>query len=146
MGGKRASKLAGSTLLVGGVMNSSEPDLVYVFLPESLGPIDRGDKYEDPIIDELERLGLGEVSGGGSSLGDPRPDGTRLIEFCGIDVDTHDVDATREMLRALLPSLGCPEGTQLHYRAADKPMQDEYDGSSWMQARERTMLHPGFGT
>ena len=126
-------------------MAASEPELVYIFLPDPLGPIDRGDKYEDPIIDELERLGLGEVSGGGSSLGDPRPDGTRPIEFCGIDVDTHDVDATREMLRTLLPGLGAPEGTQLHYRAADKPLQDEYDGSSWTLERERTMMHPGFG-
>ena len=126
-------------------MSGLEPDLVYVFLPEPLGPIDRGNKYEDPIIDELERLGLGEVSGGGSSLGDPLPDGTRPIEFCGIDVDTDDVDATRAALRELLPKLGCPEGTQLHYRASDKPLQDEYDGSSWALDRDRTMLHPGFG-
>ena len=126
-------------------MDNSEPDLVYVYLPESLGPIDRGEKYEDPIIDELERLGLGEVSGGGSALGDPRPDGTRLIESCGIDVDTDDVDGARAALRELLPTLGCPAGTQLHYRASDKPLQDDYDGSGWTLENERTMLHPGFG-
>ena len=126
-------------------MLSSDPDLVYVFLPDPLGPIDRGDKYEDPIIDELERLGLGEVSGGGSSLGDQRPDGTRPIESCGIDVDTDDIEATREALRALLPTLGCPKGAQLHYRLADKPLQDEYDGKSWTLGEDRTVLHPGFG-
>jgi hypothetical protein len=130
---------------MGGIMSNTEPDLVYVFLPESLGPIDRGDKYEDPIIDELERLGLGEVSGGGSSLGDPLPDGTRAIEFCGIDVDTDDVEATRAALRVLLPKLGCPKGTQLHYRASDRPLQDEYDGLGWTLEIDRTMLHPGFG-
>ena len=127
------------------MMASSEPELVYVFLPDPLGPIDRGEKYEDPIIDELERLELGEVSGGGSSLGDPRPDGTRPIEFCGIDIDTDDVKATREMLRGLLPGLGCPAGTQLHYRDADKPLQDEFDGANWSLEQDRTMLHPGFG-
>lgn len=126
-------------------MTDSEPELVYVFLPEGLGPIDRGDKYEDPIIDELERLGLGEVSGGGSSLGDPRPDGTRPIESCGIDVDTDDVEATRAALRELLPKLGCPKGTQLHYSVSDKPLQDEYDGAGWALDQDRTMLHPGFG-
>ena len=126
-------------------MTSTDPELVYVFLPEPLGPIDRGDKYEEPIIDELERLGLGEVSGGGSALGEPLPDGRRPIESCGIDVDTHDVEATREALRNLLPKLGCPKGTQLHYRLADRPLQDEYDGSSWTLGGERTMLHPGFG-
>jgi hypothetical protein len=126
-------------------MATSPPELIYVYLPEQLGPIDRGDRYEDPIIDELERLGLGEVSGGGSSLGDPQPDGTRQIEFCGIDVDTDDVDATREALRALLQKLGCPAGTQLHYRVDDAPLQDEYDGSNWSLSQPRTMMHPGFG-
>ena len=120
-------------------MSGLEPDLVYVFLPEPLGPIDRGNKYEDPIIDELERLGLGEVSG------DPLPDGTRPIEFYGIDVDTNDVEATRVVLRALLPKLGCPKGTQLHYTTSGKSLQDEYDGASWKLAQDRTMLHPGFG-
>jgi hypothetical protein len=126
-------------------MASSPPELVYVYLPESLMPLDRGDKYEEPIIEELERLGLGEVSGAGSSLGDPQPDGTRLIEYCGIDVDTDHVDATRDALRALLPKLGCPAGTQLHYRADETPLQDEYDGSGWALDQHRSMLHPGFG-
>lgn len=127
------------------MVSSNEPELVYVFLPESLGPIDRGEKYEDPIIDELERLGLGEVSGAGTALGDPRPDGTRLIESCGIDVDTDDVDGARAALRDLLPTLGCPAGTQLQYSAGGKPLQDEYDGSAWTLEIERTTVHPGFG-
>ena len=126
-------------------MDNSEPELVYVYLPESLGPIDRGEKYEDPIIDELERLGLGEVSGAGTELGDPRPDGTRLIESCGIDVDTDNVDGTRAALRELLPTLGCPAGTQLHYSSSGKPLQDEYDGSAWTLENGRAKLHPGFG-
>ena len=126
-------------------MTSSEPELVYVFLPESLGPIDRGDKYEEPIIEELERLGLGEVSGAGSLLSDERADGTRGIESCGIDVDTDDVEATRATLRSLLPTLGCPAGTQLHYTVSGKRLQDEYDGSGWTLDQDRTTLHPGFG-
>lgn len=115
-------------------MSNSEPELIYVFLPESIGPMDRGDKYEDPIIDELERLGLGEVSGAGTSLGDERPDGTRPIVSCGIDVDTHDVPATRAALRTLLPNLGCPKGTQLQFTLSGREVQDEYDGQSWSLA------------
>jgi len=126
-------------------MTDAEPDLIYVFIPESIGPIDRGDKYEDPIIDELERLRLGEVSGAGCSLGDVREDGTRLIESCGIDVDTDDVDAARAALRGLHPKLGCPEGTQLHYSASSNRLQDEYRESGWSLEQTRTMLHPGFG-
>jgi hypothetical protein len=126
-------------------MTNIEPDLIYVFLPESLGPIDRGDKYEDPIIDELERLGLGEVSGAGCLMGDVREDGTRLIESCGIDVDTNQVEATRAALRDLLPTLGCPAGTQLHYSASGNRLQDEYSAIGWVLEQDRTMLHPGFG-
>lgn len=112
-------------------MSNSEPELVYVFIPEAIGPMDRGDKYEEPIIDELERLGLGEVSGAGTQLGDEDPDGRRPIISCGIDVDTNDVAATRAALRDLLPKLGCPQGTQLHYEVSGNPLQDEYDGQDW---------------
>ena len=117
-------------------MSNSEPELVYVFLPEAIGPMDRGDKYEEPIIDELERLGLGEVSGAGTSLGDEGPDGRRPIVSCGIDVDTNDVAATRAALRTLLPKLGCPQGTQLHYELSGKVHQDEFDGENWSLENE----------
>ena len=117
-------------------MSDSEPELVYVYIPESLGPIDRGEKYEDPIIDELERLGLGEVSGAGTQLGDEGPDGRRPIVSCGIDVDTNDVAATRSALRDLLPGLGCPQGTQIQYEQSGKPLQDEYDGAAWSLENE----------
>jgi len=40
----------------------------YVLIPESLGPIDRGEKYEDPLIDALGELG--QVTGGGSQMGE----------------------------------------------------------------------------
>ena len=64
-------------------------------LPESLMPLERGDKYEDPIEATLNDLGLGEVTGGGSQLGDQQLDGTRPIEFCGIDVELTDLDQGR---------------------------------------------------
>ena len=54
-------------------MAGSEPGVIFVFLPEPLGHLDRGDKYEDPIIDELERVGLGEVTAGGTGMGDEGP-------------------------------------------------------------------------
>ena len=117
-------------------MSDSEPQLVYVYIPEALGPIDRGEKYEDPIIDELERLGLGEVSGAGTQLGEEGPDGRRPIVSCGIDVDTDDVDATRSALRDLLPRLGCPAGTQIQYERSGNPLQDGYDGAQWTLENE----------
>ena len=122
-----------------------EAELVYVYIPEALGPIDRGDKYEDPIDDELQARSLGCVSGAGCMLSDEQPDGSRHVVSCGIDVDTDDVAGTRAFLREHLMSLGCPAGTQLHYREGDVPLQDEFGGSDWVVAQPRTMMHPGFG-
>lgn len=119
-------------------MPGSEPDLIFVFLPDPLGPVDRGDKYEDPIIDELERLALGEVTGGGTGMGDEGPDGRRQIQSCGIDVETRNGDEARAALRELLPRLGCPSGTQLQYSVAGQALQDEYDGESWQLGQKRT--------
>lgn len=126
----------------------TEPDhteLIYVYLPQSLEPLERGARYEDAIDAELRLHKLGYVSGGGSSLGEENPDGTRDVEFCGVDVDTVDVDAARTLLRDQLPTLGCPAGTQLHYRRDETPLQDEYDGAEWALDRPREMMHPGFG-
>ena len=122
-------------------MTSAEPELIYIFIPESIGPMDRGDKYEEPIIEEFERSGLGEVTGGGTSLGQPRADGTRPIEACGIDIDTHDVEGARGALRDLLPRLGCPEGTQLHYDVSGDPHQDEYGAGGWTIAQRRNLAN-----
>ena len=126
-------------------MEEEEAELVYVMIPEGLMPIDRGDRYEDPIDDELQAAGLGYVSGGGSSLGDERPDGTRPIDYCGVDVEANDLEAVLDLLRQTLPKLECPSGTQLHYRKDDVPLQDEFDGTSWILRQPRTMMHPGFG-
>lgn len=126
-------------------MKEPETEFVYVMLPESLMPIDRGDRYEDPIDDELQAEGLGYVSGGGSALGDERPDGTRLIQYCGVDIEAHDLDPVLELLRRKLPELGCPKGTQIHYRKNEVSLQDEFDGATWLKGEARSAMHPGLG-
>jgi hypothetical protein len=44
------------------------PHLVIVRIPEHIEPMDRGDRYEDPLDAKLKESGLGEVTGGGSQL------------------------------------------------------------------------------
>ena len=60
--------------LFGRSQASPEPEpeevFVYVKIPEDIEPLDRGDKYEDPRDEILQASGVGEVSGGGSQLGD----------------------------------------------------------------------------
>ncbi|MGC4073567.1 MAG: hypothetical protein QM760_13835 [Nibricoccus sp.] len=118
---------------------------IYVKIPEDIGPIDRGEKYEDPLEQKLSDAGLGHVSGGGSQLGDPLSDGSRPIEFCGLDVDVSDLAESLALLRAELPRLGAPDGTQIHYTIDDTKLQDTYLQGKWMLEQSRTFLHPGFG-
>lgn len=117
---------------------------IYVKIPDSIQPLDRASLFEDRIDAALGPKNLGEVSGGGSLLGKFRPDGTRPIEFCGIDIDTVDRDATLEILRKLLPDLGVPLATELHYTAGGVKLQDRFLGADWSIGEPRDFLHPGF--
>ena len=117
---------------------------VYIKIPEAIQPQDRTGLFEDPIDSALAPQSLGHVSGGGSLLGHALPDGTRPIEFCGIDVDTTNREAVLEILRELLPELGIPIGTELHYTSGQTRLQDRFLGSSWIIGAARDFLHPGF--
>lgn len=117
---------------------------VYVKIPAPIQPLDRGTLFEDPIDDALQPQDLGYVSGGGSLLGDALPDGTRPIEFCGIDIDTTDRAAVLQILRELLPTLGIPRASELHYTANGLKLQDRFLGASWAIGERREFLHPGF--
>jgi hypothetical protein len=92
----------------------------------------------------MERLGLGEVTGGGTGMGDEGPDGRREIQSCGIDVETSNVEGARAALRDFLPKLGCPAGTQLQFTLGERELQDEFDGSDWQIDQERTQPTDGF--
>jgi hypothetical protein len=117
---------------------------VYVKIPDSIQPLDRASLFEDKIDAVLGPKNLGEVSGGGSLLGNFLPDGTRPIEFCGIDIDTTDRNAVLEILRELLPDLGVPLATELHYTAGGVKLQDRFLGADWAIGEPREFLHPGF--
>jgi hypothetical protein len=118
---------------------------VYVKIPEDIGPVDRGDKYEDPLDQLLKTRALGEITGGGSQLGEKRPDGTQGIEFCGIDVQATLLEPTLALLRDALPGLGAPIGTELHYTRTGAKVKDAFGAAGWVIAQPREMLHPGFG-
>ncbi|HUQ11512.1 MAG TPA: hypothetical protein VM146_14460 [Steroidobacteraceae bacterium] len=100
---------------------------VVVHIPEGLIPLERAARYEEPLGQALEARGLGEVSGGGSQMSPPRPDGTHEIISIDIDVDladaAHGLPALREELHKLHP----PPGTQLAYTGADgSPVQEAF--------------------
>jgi hypothetical protein len=133
-------------LVAGRPPTPQETALIFVRLPEPLQPIERGDRYEDPLDAELQLAELGCVSGGGSQLSDLQPDGSRLIEWCGVDVDATDVPRALQLLRRELPPLGCLAGTVLEYSLNEVELKDEFDGSGWTIGRLRAEAHPGSTT
>jgi hypothetical protein len=112
-----------------------DTELIYVYLPEAIEPDERHARYENVLDAELRLHSLGFVSGGGTLLSDERDDGSRDVLSVGVDVDAVDVTAARSLLRDELPSLGCPAGTELHYREGGVPLQDAYDGAAWHLAQ-----------
>jgi len=78
----------------------------YVRIPANIGPLDRGDRYEDPLQQALLADDLGEITGGGSQLGE----GTS-IAFCGLDVVVRDRDRGLMVIRRVMRELGAPSDT-----------------------------------
>jgi hypothetical protein len=78
----------------------------YVRIPEDLQPIARGDRYEDPLQEALDAANVGQVTGGGSQLGE----GTS-IEYCGIDVVVRDRDRGLELICSEMRRLHAPRAT-----------------------------------
>ena len=103
-------------------VSQDNPLFVYVRIPGDLQPLDRGEKFEDPLQEALDKENLGEITGGGSQLSEPDDDGRSSIEFCGIDIDLYDAVKGLALLRRELVRLQSPAGTMLLY---------ELDGHEW---------------
>ena len=78
----------------------------YVRIPEDVQPLERGERYEDPLQEALSAEDLGEVTGGGSQLGEGK-----TIEYCGLDVEVRDRDRGLEVIRTVMGRLGAPAAT-----------------------------------
>jgi hypothetical protein len=72
-------------------------------------PLDRGDLFEDPLQEALEKAGYGAVDGGGSMLDDGE------IKYCDIAIRLNS--AASEAIQFVidtLEELGAPKGSKLH--------------------------------
>jgi len=85
--------------------------MVFARIEESLMPLQRGQKYEDPLNRALLQAGLGRVTGGGSVQGH-----AGVIEWISLDIQLVDLGPALEFLRAKLLALGAPERTVLKFR------------------------------
>jgi len=73
-----------------------------------LMPIDRGERYEDPLDEALSAQGLGETSGGGTMQ-----EQSGEIQFIDVEIDLTDLEKGVPFVIAKLEELGAPKGSIL---------------------------------
>jgi len=77
-------------------------------LNHKIGPVQRGDVYEDPLTEHLERLRLGEVDGGGTMQ---NKDGE--IAFCDVHMFLKPSESAISSVVNFLAQQGAPKGSKL---------------------------------
>ena len=84
-------------------------EMVIARLNARAQPLDRGEVFEDPLSDILQAAGIGEVTGGGTMLGEEGE-----IEFCDLEIMVPEAtDAVLGAIREALEGLGAPKGSRL---------------------------------
>ena len=86
----------------------SFPHLVLARVYEHIEPIDRGDRYEEPLHSTLEAQGLGRVTGGGSQL-----DELGQITYADVEIELANVDEALRTVADALEAAGAPQGSEL---------------------------------
>jgi hypothetical protein len=75
--------------------------------------MDRGELYEDPLMEVLQKQRAGEVVGGGTML---REHGE--IDFCEIEIEVSEPAAKNiALVKETLEALGAPKGSNLRLEA-----------------------------
>ena len=84
------------------------PHLIIARLYEHIEPLDRGDRYEDPLQAALEQTGIGRVTGGGSQL-----DELGGIAYADVEMELANVDEALRIVAEALEAAGAPQGSEL---------------------------------
>jgi hypothetical protein len=87
-----------------------QPLFVYAYLNSRIAPLDRGERYEDPLEEALQNNGMGEVTGGGTMQ---KKSGE--VSYCGIDIDLFDAEHGVPFLADFLSERGAPKGSKLQF-------------------------------
>ncbi len=82
--------------------------LVLARLYEHVEPIDRGNRYEDPLHAVLEKANLGRVTGGGSQLNE-----FGGIEYADVEIELANLDHAVQIVAQALEEAGAPQGSEL---------------------------------
>ena len=90
----------------------SNRHLVLARITEHVEPLERGERYEDPLTAFLDEHGLGEVTGGGSQL-----NANGEIEFADVELELVNLDDTIPKLVQQLEAMGAPFGSSIQFAA-----------------------------
>ena len=87
------------------------PHLVIARIPEHIGPVDRGERYEEPLQDALAIRDVGVITGGGSQL-----TASTEIGFVDIELALADLDGALDVAKRILEEAGAPVGSQFLFQ------------------------------
>ncbi len=107
------------------------PEFVFVKIPVGRHGADPLHLREEQMDEALRAQGLGMVVGWGDSLGERRADGSRAVVYLRVDVHVHDLATALPVLRGLLPALGAPHGTEIHYALDGRILHDTVEATGW---------------
>jgi hypothetical protein len=93
-----------------------EPIFAYAQLNARIMPIERGERYEEPLAEALAENGFGEFTGGGTMLSE-----NGEIKYCGIDLNLFDVENGVPFICDFLAERGAPRGSKLQYEDNEVP-------------------------
>ncbi|HEX6045288.1 MAG TPA: hypothetical protein VFZ22_12425 [Pyrinomonadaceae bacterium] len=86
---------------------------------ENIQPIDRGERYEDPLQAVLEAKGVGQVTGGGSQLNE-----VGGIDYVDIEIELANLDEALDVVVEALENAGAPEGSELLQSSDEKVLRE----------------------
>ena len=84
------------------------PHLVVARVYEHCEPIDRGNRYEDPLQAVLEKAKLGRVTGGGTQLNE-----LGAIAYADVEIELANLDDALLTVANALEEAGAPQGSEL---------------------------------
>ena len=84
------------------------PHVVLARVYEHIEPLDRGDRYEEPLHAVLENGKLGRVTGGGSQLNE-----LGGIEYADLEIELANLDDALKTVVDTLEQAGAPQGSEL---------------------------------
>jgi len=93
---------------------SDKPIQAYALINARVLPLDRGDQYEDPLIEALAENGFDEVTGAGTMQKE-----SGEIDYCGIDI--LDEEQGVPFICDFLAGRGAPRGAKLQYDGKEVP-------------------------